>query len=169
MNFKNSSSAGDTELFLSQPLVIKNDNLIVTTKKSILSYNTLTASKNWNFSSEPIFKPIITLNNTYAILTKDLLICLDNASGNVIWSKKIFKKIENKKIKKKFGHIADFKIVNSQITIYSKNGYQMSFNPSNGDLISSDRINKSGIASEVFFLDDKMLFVDHKNKLLKFN
>ena len=45
----------------------------------------------------------------------------------------------------------------------------MSFNPSNGDLISSDRINKSGIASEVFFLDDKMLFVDHKNKLLKFN
>ncbi len=169
LNFKNSSSAGDTELFLSQPLVIKNDNLIVTTKKSILSYNTLTASKNWNFSSEPIFKPIITLNNTYAILTKDLLICLDNASGNVIWSKKIFKKIENKKIKKKFGHIADFKIVNSQITIYSKNGYQMSFNPSNGDLISSDRINKSGIASEVFFLDDKMLFVDHKNKLLKFN
>ena len=89
VNFKNFSLAGDTELFLSHPLVVKNNNLIITTEKSILSYNVLTASKNWNLSAEPVFKPIITLNYTYVILKNNLLICLDNLNGNVVWSKNI--------------------------------------------------------------------------------
>ncbi|MDC0426371.1 PQQ-binding-like beta-propeller repeat protein [Pelagibacteraceae bacterium] len=172
LNFKNYSlagEAGDTELFISQPLVIKNNNLIITTEKNILSYNLQTAFKNWSFSANPIFKPIITFSNTFVLLKENLLICLDNLNGNVIWSKNILKNIENKNIKDDFGSLADFKIVNNKINIYSKNGNLLSFNPSNGDLTFFSKINKSGIRSEIFFLNDKMLFVDNKNKLLKFN
>ena len=169
LNFKNPLLSGDAELFLSQPLIIKNDNLIISTEKSLLSYNILTSSRNWILSSEPIFKPVITSNYTYAILKNNLLICLDNLSGKVIWSKNIFKNINNKNFKNKFGHIIDFKIVNNKINIYSKNGYLLIFNFSNGNLISSTRINKSGIISKVIFLNNNMFFVDKKNKLLKFN
>ena len=169
LNFKNPLLTGDAELFLSQPLVIKNDNLIISTEKSLLSYNILTSSRNWILSSEPIFKPVITSNYTYAILKNNLLICLDNLSGKVIWSKNIFKNINNEKFKNKFGLIIDFKIVNSKINIYSKNGYLLTFNFSNGNLNSSTRINKSGIISKVIFLNNNMFFVDKKNKLLKFN
>ena len=169
LNFKNPFLSGDAELFLSQPLVIKNDNLIISTEKSLLSYNISTSSRNWIFSSEPIFKPVITSNYTYAILKNNLLICLDNLSGKVIWSKNIFKSINNEKFKNKFGLIIDFKIVNNKINIYSKNGYLLTFNFSNGNLNSSTRINKSGIISKVIFLNNNMFFVDKKNKLLKFN
>ena len=42
LNFKNNSLDEDAELFLSQPLVIQNNNLIVTTDNAVLSYDVLT-------------------------------------------------------------------------------------------------------------------------------
>ena len=169
LNFKNSSLAGDTELFLSHPIVIKNNNLTISTEKFLLNYDTETASRNWMFSSESIFKPIITSNYIYVILKNDLLVCLENASGKVIWSKNIFTNLKDKKIQNKFGLISDFKIVNSEIYIYSKNGYLLTFNPSNGALSFFNEISKNGISSEIVFLDNNMLFLDNDNKLLKFN
>ena len=169
LNFKNSSEVTDIELFLSNPIVIKNNNIIITTEKSVLSYNTLTALKNWNLSARSIFKPIVTSNYTYAILKNDLLICLDNTNGNVVWSKNIFKNSKNIKKLDKFSSIVDFKIVNSEINIYSKNGYLLSFNLDNGNLNYLNRISKNGISSEIVFLNDNMLFFDSDNRLLKFN
>ena len=169
LNFKNSYLSGDTELFLSQPIVSKNNNLIIATEKAVLSLDTLTGSRNWNLRAEPIFKPIITLNYTYLILKNNLLICLDNTSGNVVWSKNIFRNIKDKKIKNKFESFIDFKIVNGEINIYSKNGYLLTLNPKNGNLNSLNKISKKGISSEIFFLNGNMLFVDKNNKLLKFN
>jgi len=169
LNFKNFSQSTDAQLFLSQPMVIKNNNLIITTETEVVSYDTVSAVKNWGFSAKSIFKPIITLNYTYIILKNDLLICLDNANGNVIWSKNIFTSIKNKKIKKFFDSVIDFKIVNNKINIYSKNGYLLSFNPTNVNLNYQGRISKNGISSKIIFLDNNMLFVDNHNKLLKFN
>ena len=169
LNFKNSYLSGDTELFLSQPIVSKNNNLIIATEKAVLSLDTLTGSRNWNLRAEPIFKPIITLNYTYLILKNNLLICLDNKSGDVVWSKNIFRNIKDKKIKNQFESYIDFKIVNGEINIYLKNGYLLTLSPKNGNLNSLNKISKKGISSEIFFLNGNMLFIDKNNKLLKFN
>lgn len=169
LNFKSPSLTGDTELFLGQPIVFKKNDIFVTTEKALLSYNTLTATRNWIIAAEPIFKPIITSNYTYAILKNDLLICLENTTGNIVWSKNIFKDIQEKKVIKNFKTIIDFKVVNGKINMFSKNGFLLTFNPSDGNLIYSERISKNGIASEIIFLGDNMLFVDNRNKLLKFN
>ena len=166
---KNPSLVGGTELFFSQPIVIKNNDIIISTEKAVLSYNILTGSKNWDLFAEIIFKPIVAMNYTYMVLKNNLLICVDNISGNVVWSKNIFRKKEDTKMKKKFGSISDFKIVNNKINIYSKNGYLLSFNSNDGNLIYKSRINRNGIQSKIFFLNDNMFFVDNVNKLLKFN
>jgi outer membrane protein assembly factor BamB len=150
-------------------LIVKNNDLIISTEKSLLNYNTTTGSRNWIFLSEPIFKPIITSNFTYAILKNNLLICLNNKSGKIIWSKNIFNKVKYKKIPNKFGIIKDFKIVNGKINIYFENGYLLTFSPRDGKYSSLTRISKKGINSKIIFLDDKMLFIDNSNKLLKFN
>ena len=100
LNFKNTSQQGDTRLFLSQPIVIKNNNIIISTEEKLLSYDIKTAIKNWNLSVKPIFKPIITSNYTYIVLRNNLIVCLDNISGNIIWSKNIFNGIDGKKKKK---------------------------------------------------------------------
>jgi outer membrane protein assembly factor BamB len=169
LNFKNSDLAGDVGLFFSQPIVVNDNNLIITTSESVLSYNTLNGSKNWNFSAKVVFKPIISLNYTYLVLENDLLVCLDNVNGEPIWSKNIFSKVEYKKIKRKFEYVADFKIVDSLINIYSTKGHLLSFNPNNGNLVELNRISKRGINSEVVFLNNNMLFINNQNKLLKFN
>ena len=169
LNFKNIALSEDTELFISQPIILKKNNLILTTEEALASYDHTTASRNWILSAEPIFKPILTLNYTYAILKNELLICIDNTNGSVIWSKNIFANVKKKKLKNFFKSIIDFKIVNSEVNIYFNNGYLLSFNPANGNLNHSSRISKSGIKSEIVFLNDNMLFIDSKNKLLKFN
>jgi len=169
LNFKNNSLDEDAELFLSQPLVIQNNDLIVTTDNAVLSYDILTSSKNWALPAISIFKPIVTSNYIYVILKNDLLICLDNKNGKVVWSKNIFTNIKNKKIKDKFDAVIDFKIVNSKINIYSKYGYLLTFNPSNGNLNYLGRISKKGINSEIVFLNNNMLFIDMSNRLLNFN
>ena len=134
----------------------------------MLSFDSQTGLKNWNFPVETVFKPIVTSNYTYIVSKNDLLICLDNTSGNVVWSKNIYSNTK-KKIKKTFESIIDFKIVNGEINIYSSNGYLLSFNSSNGNLNHLNKISKKGISSEIFFLNENMLFVDNNNKLLKFN
>jgi outer membrane protein assembly factor BamB len=166
LNFKNASLSNETQLFLGQPIVIKNNTLIITTEKAILSINIANSARNWVFTAESAFKPIITSKNTYAILKNNLLICLDNLSGNIIWSKNILKNIDKKK---KFKSIIDLKMVNNRINIYFKNGHLISADPNRGNIGSSIRISKRGISSEIFFLNDNMLFVDNNNRLLKFN
>jgi outer membrane protein assembly factor BamB len=102
INFKNSSLSSDTGLFLSLPIVLKNKNLIIVTENAILNIDFETSSRNWSFPSKIILKPILTSNYTYVVAKNNLLICLDNVTGQVIWSKNIFKSLlkEKKNIKK---------------------------------------------------------------------
>ena len=169
LNFKNSAINIDTALFLSQPMILKSNNLIISGEKSLSNYDPISGVKKWILPSEPISKPIITLSHTFAVLKNNLLICVDNISGKVIWSQNIFSDIKKRKVVNNFGSITDFKIVNGKINIYSKNGYLLTFNSKNGNFNSFVRISKNGISSKIIFLDNNMLFVDSKNKLLKFN
>ena len=149
--------------------MIKSNSLIITTEKAIISYSATTGVRNWLSSVEAAFKPVITSNYSYSVLKNDLLICIDNLTGKILWSKNIFNNIENRKIRNKLGSIIDFKMVNSELNIYSKNGHLLSFNPSNGSFIFKDKISKKGIKSEIVFLEDKMFFIDNNSRLLEFN
>ena len=74
INFRGASLPGDTKLFLSQPVVVKNNSLIISTENAILHYNTMTSFKNWSFPSNAILKPILTSNYTYLLSANNLLI-----------------------------------------------------------------------------------------------
>ena len=169
LNFKNSSLANDTSLFISFPIIIKNDNLIVSTEQSVLSYNHLSATRNWILPVEPVIKPIITQNYTYVISKNNLLICVNNLSGEIIWSKSLFKEIKSKRSINKIGKFYDFKIVNNHINIYSNEGYLLSYDNTDGQLLNFKKISRNGINSKVFFIGELMFLVDGNNRLLKYN
>ena len=170
LNFKNPSLAGDVDLFLSYPLILKNDSLTASTEKAVLNFDSNTSLKNWSFFTETLLKPIVTSGYTYIISKNDLLICLDNNSGEVIWSKNIYNNSKiNKKIKNKFGRFNDFKIVNNKINLYSQDGYLLLFDTNSGNLINFKKISKNGIISKIIFLNNNMLLIDKKSRLLKYN
>ena len=169
LNFKNSSLANDTSLFISFPIIIKNENLIVSTEQSVLSYNHLLATRNWALPVEPVIKPIITQNYTYVISKNNLLICINNLSGEIIWSRSLFKEIESKRSINKIGIFYDFKIVNNHINIYSNEGYLLSYDNTDGRLLDFKKISRNGINSKVFFINELMFLIDGNNRLLKYN
>jgi outer membrane protein assembly factor BamB len=168
LNFKNPSLAEDTDLFLSNPIVVNNNNFIVSTEKAILKYDSVTGSRDWTFPSNSILKPILTNNYTYIISQKNLIICIDNQTGKALWSQNIYKKVE-KKIIKKIGILNDFKIANNKVNIFSSAGYLLSYNFKDGNLKYIKKISKNGISSKIVYLKDKMFLIDKQNKLLKFN
>tara|TARA_B100000780_G_scaffold269330_1_gene228042 strand:- start:2763 stop:3617 length:855 start_codon:yes stop_codon:yes gene_type:complete len=165
INFKDSSVKNNSDLFLSHPIVFKNDNFIISTEKGILNYNSNFGNLNWSFPSDSILKPILTNNYVYIFSKNNLLICLNNKSGDVLWSKNIYKYFKNEKINKFY----DFKMVDNEINLFSSNGYLLSFNHSNGNLEYIKKISKKGISSAAVFVKENMLLIDNKNKLLKFN
>jgi outer membrane protein assembly factor BamB len=169
LNFKKSSLTGDTSLFLSNPIVLKNNNLIISTDKAILSYNSLTGENNWNFPSNASLKPILTNNYTFIFSKNNLLICLENITGKVLWSKNVTRNLRAIKLNNKIKHFHDFKMVNNELNFFSKNGYLLIFNKNNGKLQSYKKISKNGINSKIYFIKKNMLLIDNNNKLLKFN
>ena len=168
LNFKKSSPSQDSTLFLSQPMAWKSNNLIVSTEKATISYSTEDSSKNWSLDVEAALKPTITSNHTFVLSKNNLLICVENKTGNVLWSVNILKNFEPK-FKRKIGKLSDFKIVNNELNLFSNNGYLLSLNYNDGNLKYIKKISKKGINSEVVFLNNNMFLIDNKNKLLKFN
>jgi len=100
---------------------------------------------------------------------KNFLICVDNKSGKILWSRNIFNNQKVEKISKKIGKFYDLKIVNGMLNVFSNNGYLLSFNHRNGNLNFVKKISKNGISSEIFFLKGNMFLVDNNKKLLKYN
>ena len=169
VNFKERSMTGDMDLFLSFPIIIKKNNLIISTENSLLSYDSINANKIWGFIIKPILKPVVTKNHTYAITANNLLICIDNITGKITWSKNIYNELSKMKIKKKIEKFNDLKIVNKKINLYSQNGYLLSFNSKTGNLASFNQISKKGISSEIFFIKNQMFLIDNKNRLISLN
>ena len=168
LNFKDSSSSNVTDLFLSQPIVIKNNNLLISTDKAIISYNTLSGTKNWNFPSNSILKPVVTENYTYIFSKNKLLICIENITGEVLWSKNIYNSLNNK-IKNKIVKFTELKIANSELNLFSESGYLLNLNHNSGKVEYVKQISKNGINSEIIFINNNMFLIDKKNRLLKFN
>ena len=169
LNFKSSSQKDDTDIFSSNPIVIKNEKLIITTDVAISNFDTSSGDKNWTFSSNAVLKPVTTTNYTYILSKSNFLICIENKTGNVLWSKNIFYILQEKKIMNKVGKFHDLKIVNNKLNLFSNKGYLLIFNYRNGNLDFIKKISKNGINSKIVFLKDNMFMIDNTNKLLKFN
>ncbi len=169
LNFRNLSSKNEANLFFSQPVVIKNEDIIVSTDKSLLSYNINTGLRNWNKAVGPVLKPVVTQNNIFTFTKNNLLICLEKKSGEILWSKNIYFSLKKKKAFKKIGKIYNLTIANGKIKLFSINGYIFSFNFRDGKLEYFDKISKNGLNAEPIFSNKNMLLIDRKNKLLMFN
>jgi outer membrane protein assembly factor BamB len=166
LNFKSSSAPNEQDLFLSHPMVLRNNLLSVTTNKSIFTVNSITGSKIWRKAIPISTKPLVTKNYTFVITKNNFLMCIDNSNGNVLWSRNIFKQINEKKVNK-LGAVNDFNIVESAILISSFNGYLISANYQDGSIISYKRLSRNGIKSKPIFANGYMYVLNGNNKILK--
>jgi len=171
LNFKNTSFSTDVSLFLSKPIILKDNNLIVSTSKSLFNYNAASSQKIWSTPISSALKPVATKENIYLISKNKLLICLDMRSGEVIWSKRVLSNLKHGFIKKKtdkVGAIINLGIVNNKINIYTNKGFLFIFDPKTGKSLSQNRILRSGISANPIFYNGKMILINNKNKLYQY-
>ena len=116
-----------------------------------------------NFSTA--LKPIINSNNLFLISKNNLLLAVDITNGNVIYSydvnQKIADFIKSKKYKVNYRFMM---LVNNKIFVYLKNSYVLKFNIK-GDLLEIVKL-PTKLNSNPIIINNKILFVDIKNKLI---
>ena len=169
LNFKSPTVSTETNLFISHPIVIKNDNLIVSTENALSNYDVISGNRKWSFSLDPFIKPIVTSNYVFSLTENNLLVCIDIKTGEVLWSKNIFIEVNDEKKINKIGKITSFNIADGDINLFSGEGYVLSFNFGDGNLKYFEKLSKNGISSQIIYANDKMYLFDNNNKLLKFN
>ena len=171
MNFTKSSSVEKKDVFKSVPLVASKKNVIVTTDKLLASFDLSVESKLWEKYLSTKIKPTITKDNLFVLSKKEYLICLDNNTGDIIWSKSLIKQIssKNKKLNmNKIGEIVNLSIADNSILLFSSQGYILFFDFKTGDLKNIIKIKRSTINSDPVFSNGYIYFFNQKGKLIKY-
>ena len=171
MNFTRSSSIEKREVFKSVPLVASNKNVIVTTDNLLASFDLNVESKLWEKYITTKIKPTISKDNLFVLSKKEYLICLDNYTGEVIWSKSLIKQVssKNKKLNmNKIGQIINLSIADNSILLFSSQGYILFFDFKTGNLKNIIKIKRSTINSDPVFSNGYIYFFNQKGKLIKY-
>ena len=165
LNVSKSTFIDDSDLFVATPIVVKSNNILISTEKSLKIFNTVLGEKKWEKKLSVVIKPTITKNNVFLITSNNILVCLDVNTGEIIWSKKLMKLVEDKNIKK----INYLLIVNDKVLLFSSSGYLLTHDYKNGNLISINKILKSGLLNYPIISNGKMFILDKKYKLSIFD
>ena len=171
LNFTRISLSDDSGLFFSSPLAMKNESIIVSTGNTIQNINKLNGSKEWSKNLNSEVKPILTKNNVFIVTSNHLLVCLDRFTGEILWSKNIIKQSQKNKRKyryKNIDYIKNLLMVDNKIFLFSNEGFLLSFDYKNGNLISVDRIIKSKLISNPIFVNNYMYLFNKNYQLFKF-
>ena len=171
VNLKNEKSILDTSLFLSSPLVIGSNKILVSSGNFLLNYDSLSGKEIWKHNM-PIRKKItLTKKNIFLFTKNNFLICLDFQTGQILWSKNILKEIrslDKKNLSKKIMKISNLIIANNQIFLFSSEGYLLSFDYKSGKIQSVEKILKSGLGSRPIIVNGNMYLLDKSNRLFQY-
>ena len=170
LNFKPTSSDEEAQLFLSVPLIVNKDNLIIANNNMIQNLHPFTGFKKWSKQLSIDIKGSISGEHLF-LLSKKLLICIELETGKIVWSRdflNVNKDNINYKKLMNIGEIRNLSMANNKILLFSSNGYLLSFNHNNGDLKTVNKISK-GLGSKPIFVEGNLYFFDKSYRLIKYN
>ena len=169
--FKTFSSKDKNDLFIGTPLSLKSKSLIFSTGKSIVNVDAVSGLTIWNKNIPSKVKPILTEKHIFIISDNKLLICLNKASGEVVWSTNIVKRSKEKERKLIYNNLDFIKtilIADDKLFLFSDEGFLLTFDTQNGNLISLDKILKKQLGSKPIFSEGNMYLFNKKSQLFKF-
>ena len=140
-------------------LVSSNENFYVIDSKS----GFITSKKN--FSTK--IRPVVNKNNIFLVTKNNFLIVMNLKNTEIIYSHDLNKKLSDfKKIKRNL-EIKNLMLVNSNIFLFIKNSHIVKLDIK-GNLLEVTKV-PSNLNSQPIFIDNSLLYLDKKNKLLIVN
>tara|TARA_X000001036_G_scaffold118126_1_gene111593 strand:- start:483 stop:1805 length:1323 start_codon:yes stop_codon:yes gene_type:complete len=168
INLNQSLDINPSNLFNSNPIVSHQDKLIVSTDLYLYILNSKTGSTLFKIPITSFLKPIISEKNLFLITKDNLLVCINLDIGEIIYSIDISENIANfLDTKKKSINIKSLAIVNNDLFIFLSNSYLVKFT-SYGKIKNIHKLS-SKLRSFPAFINDSIVYLDDKNKLIIIN
>ena len=166
-NFKSESEI----IFEGNPVIVSNDKIILSSKKSISLIN-VNGARLWDLNIETNIQPIISGNTIFTVSKDNYLILINKNTGKVIYSKNIsflIQKDYKKNIFRKINNISHLYLTDNKLLLISNNSYFIELELKNVIKILSIKKNPFDISSEIIFLNKEMIFISDSKKVYKVN
>ena len=156
------------DLFNGNQIINDNGYIVVTSNKSTYIIDENSGSIIYKFNIISKIKPIIINKYLFLISNNNLLISLNIESGTIVYSYDLDEKISKfLNIKKKEAKFKFFTLANNNLFIVLENSYFLKLDIS-GELLDINKFN-SKMKSSPIFVDNSILYLNPKNKLLGIN
>ena len=165
INLNQSLNTNSGNIFKSTKIIHNKKRIVISTNNTTYIVDSDNGSVLFKKNFISILKPIIINNYLFLITKNNFLIAMDLNSGKIIYSYDTNQQIADfLNIKKKKAEYKNFFIVNNKILIFLKNSYILQFNI-NGKLEKALKL-KLKMKSNPIFIDDKLIFLSTKKKLV---
>ena len=168
VNLNQSLDINPSNLFNANEIVSNENFIVVTSHEATYIINSSNGTINSKFNIISKVKPLILDNHLFLISSNNLFVCIDMKDESIIYSHPINKKIsEFLKIKEKKAQFKSIMVSNNKILILLYNSYilQLEFD---GKIQNVFKLPMKAF-SDLIFIDETILFINRKNKLVILN
>ena len=165
LNTTASTYAHAADFFKSSDVVISNNDVILSTSKSTLSFNVNNGYLNWSNDVGSSNLPIVDKNNVFVVSDNGYFINIDKLSGKSLWSINLLKVL---KVKNQETKITGFVLGSNKIYATTLNGYLIVCSAINGNIEYFKKISNK-ITTSPIINNGSMYLLTEKSKLLGFN
>ena len=168
MNLNQSLDLNLANLFLGSEIVYHNKKIFLSSNNNFYVIDSKNGSiiNKKNFSS--LFKPIVTNNYIFIVTENNFLVSMNLQTGAIIYSYEISQKVAKFiNSKKKILGIKNLMLVNNALFIFLNNSHIIKFNI-RGEIDKTIKL-PSHLSSQPIFIDNFLLYLNKKNKLLLIN
>ena len=168
INLNQSLDINPSNLFYSNPIVLHQDKLIISTDLYLYILSSKNGAILYKVAITSLSRPVISGENLFLITKDNLLVCINLDTKKIVYSVDINQNIANfLDTKKKSVHIKSLAIINSDVFLFLNNSYLVKF--SSAGRIKDIQQLSSRLGSFPIFINESIIYLNNKNKLMIVN
>jgi outer membrane protein assembly factor BamB len=166
INLNQSIDINPTNLFNSNPIVINKDKLIISTNLFLYFIDLNSGSTLFKISISSLLKPIVSGDNLFLITKDNLLVSININSFKINYSVDLEQTIANflDVKKKKPISIKTLLLVNNNLFLFLNNSFFIKLDLF-GEIKEISKLS-SKIKSDPIFINESLIYINNKNKLI---
>ena len=164
-NIKN-ESVDEFGLFFSSPIIVKEKRVFLSSSQSTLILDAISGKTLLDIPIGTRIRPVISNDTMFLITEKGFALSANINSGEILWSKNLFK--NNELNLDKFGKVTSLFLLSNQIVFSTKNGYFVFMEYNDGEIKNYSKVSKS-FYSKPIIINGKIYVVDNKMRVLVFD
>ena len=168
INLNQSLDVSSTNLFYSNPILLHQDKLIISTDLYLYILDRKNGSIFSKVAITSLMKPVASGENLFLITKNNLLVCINLITNKITYSIDIDQNIANfLDTKKKSVNIKSLAIINNHLFLFLNNSYLVKFS-SAGKIKNINKLS-SKLSSFPIFINESIIYLNNKNKLIIVN